>query len=87
MFDNPFSRKGILKIIMKKLRNQTKIDIIAGYEFQCYYYNFSNMSFLINNDFFNSLKIFITYFSVPDNSSYYDFLIFYNISYINPNDY
>ena len=88
MFDNPFSREGIFTNYYEEIKPEyIKRDIVAGYEIPCYYYNFSNNSFLINDDFFNSLKSFIAYFNVPENSSYYDVLIFYNICYINPNDF
>ena len=83
-----FSREGVFTNYYIEIKGEkTTKEIIKGYDINCYYYDFNGSTFLTNDDFFNNLKSYIAYFSVPANVSYYDVLLFYNITYINPNDY
>ncbi len=83
-----FSREGVFTNYYIEIKGEkTTKEIIKGYDINCYYYDFNGSTFLTNDDFFNNLNSYIAYFSVPANVSYYDVLLFYNITYINPNDY
>ena len=45
------------------------------------------MTFNTIGDLFDSLNSYNAYFIVPDNISYYDVFIIFNVTYVNPNDY
>ncbi len=60
---------------------------MKNYYLPCYRYDFNNNSFLSSNEVFETRNEYNAYFTVPNDAYYFDLFIFYNVSYVNPNDY
>ena len=83
-----FKSEGIFTNYYENIKStMTSFPISKYYSLPCYYYNFYNMTFNTTGDLFESLNSYNAYFIVPDNISYYDVFIIFNVTYVNPNDY
>ena len=83
-----FKTEGIFTNYYENIKpTMTSLPISTYYSLPCYYYNFYNITFISNDDLFNSLNSYNAYFNVPDDVSYFDVFIIFNITYVNPNDY
>ncbi len=66
---------------------KTLYEISKNFYLPCYRYDFNNNSFLSSNEVFETRNEYNAYFTVPNDAYYFDLFIFYNVSYVNPNDY
>ena len=66
---------------------KTLYEISKNFYLPCYRYDFNNNSFLSSNEVFETRNEYNAYFTVPNDAYYFDLFVFYNVTYVNPNDY
>ena len=86
--DIEFETLGVFTNYFEEIyATKTSLEIMKNYYLPCYRYDFNNNSFLSSNEVFETRNEYNAYFTVPNDAYYFDLFIFYNVSYVNPNDY